>query len=122
MNQTEDVLSKIALTEDQAKDTLAYIVSQKLRWGKQYTADDVGLAKLLDCLIVLAYAENGEAAELRKSLATANRARGAAEAREARQKIIIADLRTELELTQKALKLSGHEFVEDGDGLTIFEK
>ncbi len=102
--QREGIVSKISITLEQAEDTLSHIVEQKIRWGKNYKASEVGMSRLLDCLILMAYSENGEAAELRKTLAGSNRAKGAAEAREAKQKAVIEDLRRELKVTQLALK------------------
>jgi len=80
-----------------AKDILAHIVEQRLRWGKQYDAGDIGLLKLVDALVQLAYAEEGEAGALRKSLAEANRQKGACLAREIKLKKKIQELEEDLE-------------------------
>jgi hypothetical protein len=93
-----EVLEKIEMTEDQARDIVAHIVTQRIRWGKQWDASEIGLPKLTDALVLLAYADNAEAAELRKSLATANRQVGAANAREARNRSQIEDLKKENQL------------------------
>jgi hypothetical protein len=80
---------------EQAKDVLSHIVEQKLRWGKQYDASDIGLDKVTEALIALAQGD-GETTEVRKSLTKANRQLGASNARETKLKKTIEELRHEV--------------------------
>ena len=86
------------MTYDEAQDIVAHVAAERVRWGKNYTAKDVGIVKVLDALTVLAQGNADDFAEgdLRKSLATANRQAGAAKAREAKAQNTIKDLRAEL--------------------------
>ncbi len=92
----QDVYDKIEMTEEQARDILAHIVAQRIRWGKQYDGSEFGYMRLIDALVVLAYAENNETAELRASLATANRQEGAGRAREGKLKKKVENLENEI--------------------------
>lgn len=97
-------LEKIDMTLSQAQDHLAHIVAQRLRWGKQYDASEIGIDRLTDALVLLAYAENGEAAELQKQLTSANRAAGAGKAREAKLSKRIDTLETEVANLNKVIE------------------
>ena len=92
------------MNSDQAKDVLAHIVAQRVRWGKQYDAGDIGVAKLTEALLVLAQEDSHEAAELRKSLTTANRQLAAAGAREARMKKQADELREHIQALEAVVE------------------
>jgi hypothetical protein len=79
-----------------AQDILSHIVAQRVRWGQQYDASDIGMDKIVDALLALAHAEDDGTADLRKSLATANRQAGAGKAREVKLKKTIEELRDEI--------------------------
>lgn len=89
-------LDNIDMTLEQAQDHLAHIVAQRVRWGKQYDASDIGIDKITDALVRLAFAENTETAELRKELALSNRQNGATGAREAKLKKQVESLKAEI--------------------------
>ena len=91
----EEVLDKIEMTEEKARNIVSHIVSQRIRWQQQYDGGEFTLGTLMDALVILAYSENEEAAELRKSLATANRQVGAANARETKRAKQIEELKGE---------------------------
>jgi hypothetical protein len=86
------------MTYDEAQDIVAHVAAERIRWGKQYLAHDVGRGKILDALVALAAGSADDFAEgdLRRSLATANRQAGAAKAREAKAQNTIKELRAEL--------------------------
>ncbi len=82
---------------DKARQIVQHVVEHKLRWGKHYTADDIGVPVLLEALSVLAQADNeritgqDEALEAKdKEIHDAevlhNRQLGAAKARETKLK------------------------------------
>lgn len=79
-----------------AQDILAHIVGNRVRWGKMYDASDIGLEKLTEALIALSQGDVSEAADLRASLANANRQLGAAKSREAKTKKQIEALKAEI--------------------------
>ena len=62
---SRDRLAANDLTDDQARDLLNHVARERLRWGKHYTGDDIGLSVLMDALIQIAKNENQELATLR---------------------------------------------------------
>jgi septal ring factor EnvC (AmiA/AmiB activator) len=88
---------------EQARDILSHIVAQRVRWGKQYDAGDIGLDKVTDALVALAHEDSDETLELRKSLAKANRQVGAANARETKLKNKVKELEDETNALHTAL-------------------
>lgn len=87
----------MAMSIEKARDIVAHIVAQQVRWGKLYDAEEIGLKQLVEALIAIAQGDSEEVTEVRKSLATANRQVGAANAREARYKKQIEELKNENE-------------------------
>jgi septal ring factor EnvC (AmiA/AmiB activator) len=86
----------MSLSIEQAQDLVSHVVANKVRWGKMYNGDDLGLEKILDALIVIAQSDSHEVAEVRKGLATANRQVGAHKAREAKLTKQIEGLKNEV--------------------------
>lgn len=72
------------MTPERAHKICADVAAQRLRWGKQYTGDDIGIHNLLDALVVLASEGNKEDAGLREQITLLNRQLAAAKAREAK--------------------------------------
>ena len=81
---------------EKAQDILAHVVAQRVRWGNMWDASEIGLDKLTDALIAISQGDVSEAADLRQSLATANRQTGAANARETKLKKKITKLEQEI--------------------------
>lgn len=82
---------------EEARKIVSHVVSERLRWNKHYTADDVGLDQLLQALIAIAHVlddqqvqaneeADGRIAELKAELTKVNRQLAAAKAREAKAK------------------------------------
>lgn len=100
---------------NEAKNILSHIVAQTVRWGKQYDGSDIGLAKLMAALLVVAKEDNSEVTALRKELATSNRQKGAGEAREMRYKKRIEELQQEVDNLKKIIdKLGSPSDTEQG--------
>ena len=62
---SRDRLGANELTDEQARDIIHHVARERLRWGKHYTGDDVGLSVLLDALIHIARHENQEIGRLK---------------------------------------------------------
>lgn len=93
---------------EKAKNILAHIVSQRVRWGKMYDASDIGMKDLTDALLAISQGDVSEAADLRQSLTTANRQNAAAKARESRYQKQVENLKNEVSaLTALVERLSG---------------
>ena len=75
-------MRKREMTEEQARDILAHIVAQRVRWGVQYDGGEIGLDNLMEALVVLGQADNQAYADLKEELTKANRQLAAANARE----------------------------------------
>lgn len=90
-------MSSIDMSLEQAQDIMAHIVGQRVRWGKMYDGSDIGLAKMMNALVVLAQNDGHEVTEVRKGLATANRQIGAHKAREAKLKKQVEGLKLEID-------------------------
>ena len=81
---------------EDARKLCAHVVEMKLRWGKQYTADDVGYDNVLRALVAIAQVDNERISgqdEIRTKL---NRQLGAAKSREKKLRATVADLRVDL--------------------------
>lgn len=63
-----------------------YVASQRERWGKHYTADDIGTEKLLDALVILGDALEAKEEVKSEEVTKLKRQLAAATAREARAK------------------------------------
>jgi hypothetical protein len=70
------------MTLEQARAIVAEATEMRLRWGKMFSAKDIGEARLLDALVVFAKHEGKHDVELKEQLTKANRQLGAALARE----------------------------------------
>ena len=88
------------MTYEAALDLMANVATKRARWGRSYRAGDVGVAQLLDACVRIAQGspEEGDIiADLRKSLKTANKQKGAAEARAKKFQNRIKELEAEFE-------------------------
>lgn len=83
---SRDRLRNSDLTPERAADIVSHVVSQRLRWGKQYDGSDILRADLLEALVIIAQSENAVEAELREELTRVRRQLAAANAREAKLK------------------------------------
>lgn len=83
---TRDRLNNADMSPERAADIVSHVVSNRLRWGKQYDGSDILRSDLLDALVEIAYGQNSEAAELREELTKVRRQLAAANAREAKLK------------------------------------
>jgi hypothetical protein len=72
------------MTPERAHQICQDVAAQRLRWGKHYHADDVGIHNLLDALVVLAHEGNKADKTLRDEITLLNRQLGAAKARESK--------------------------------------
>ena len=88
-------------TLEDARQVVAYVAENRIRWGKQYTGDDVGIHKLMDALKLLAQEDNERITGRDDEIAALNRTIGAAKGREARNENIKAQLREELDALNK---------------------
>lgn len=88
---SRDRLQREAFTQEEAEDLVKHVVRERERWGKHYTGDDIGIDKILDCLIFMSTAETAEVRELRETVTRLNRQGAAYKAREARYKKLLAE-------------------------------
>ena len=93
---SRDRLQRESFTQEEAEDLVKHVVRERERWGKHYTGDDIGVDKILDCLIFMSTAETAEVKELRETVTRLNRQGAAYKAREARYKKLLGEAKGEV--------------------------
>lgn len=78
---------------EEARTVVAHVVEMRTRWGKQYSAEDIGYGRMMDALVWLARedserisGQDDKVLELRNEITKLKRQLAAANAREARAK------------------------------------
>lgn len=91
-------------TLERAREIVAHVATERLRWNKLYDASDIGVDALMDSLVLLAQADNERITGQDEKLTKANRQLGASKARETKLKKQVAELKDELKAIQNVQK------------------